>query len=49
MTDEVWQAKLAEIVTNLKRCDNQETYQQRIKVVEDGFPRILEGVDIDCN
>ena len=49
MTDEVWQAKFAGIVTNLKRCDNQEIYQQRIKLVEEGFQRILEGVQVDCN
>ena len=49
MTDDVWQAKLAGIVTSLKRCDNQEIYQQRIKLVEEGFQRILEGVQVDCN
>ena len=49
MTDKVWQAKLTGIVTNLKRCDNQEIYQQRIKLVEEGFQRILEGVQVDCN
>ena len=38
----------AGIVTNLKRCDNQEIYQQRIKLVEEGFQRILEGVQFDC-
>jgi hypothetical protein len=48
MTDEVWQAKLRGIVTNLKRCDNQEIYRQRIKLVEEDFQRILEGVPFDC-
>ncbi len=48
MTDEVWQAKLTGIVTNLKRCDNQEIYRQRIKLVEEDFQRILEGVPFDC-
>ena len=48
MTDKVWQAKLTGIVTNLKRCDNQEIYRQRIKLVEEDFQRILEGVPFDC-
>ena len=48
MTDRVWQAKLTGIVTNLKRCDNQEICRQRIKLVEEDFQRILEGVPFDC-
>jgi hypothetical protein len=48
MTDEVWQAKLTGIVTNLKRCDHQEICRQRIKLVEEDFQRILEGVPFDC-
>ena len=48
MTDKVWQEKLTGIVTNLKRCDHQEICRQRIKLVEEDFQRILEGVPFDC-
>ncbi len=48
MTEEVWQAKLRGMATNLKRCDNQEIYQKRVELVEEGFKKILESIPFQC-
>jgi|TARA_B110000285_G_C14691116_1_gene409133 hypothetical protein len=48
MTEEVWQAKLRGIAINLKRCDNQEIYQKRVGLVEEGFKIILENIPFQC-
>ena len=48
MTEEVWQAKLRGMETNLKRCDNQEIYRKRIDLVEEGFKIILESIPFQC-
>ena len=48
MTEEVWQAKVRGMETNLKRCDNQEIYRKRIDLVEEGFKIILESIPFQC-